>query len=212
MLREQLGRREGLDADHVLLFAGAAELIDLTVRTFVGPGEEVLISAPAPVLFELRTRAVGGIPVPLPAADECEIDVPALIAAVTERTKLVFLCTPTNPTGNRAEEAAIRRVLRLGLPTAVDEAYHDVDERGSSLAYLLHEFPNTIFLRTFSKAFGLAGMRLAYTLAHPAVTRLLARVKVPSTVPGLAIAAASAALDGAQEQPAPARELGQGLA
>src|SRR5262249_12859299 len=109
-------------------------------------------------------------------------------------TKVLFLCSPNNPTGNRIAEADLRRLLRLGLPTVIDEAYYEFGS-GGSLAHLIGEFPNAILLRTFSKAFGLAGMRLGYTLAHSAVVRLLDRVKVPWNIPSVTLAAASAALD-----------------
>ncbi|MCC6552473.1 MAG: histidinol-phosphate transaminase [Polyangiaceae bacterium] len=211
-LRRKLGRREGLDEQSVLLGAGSAELIDLAIRTFVAPGEEVVISVPTFSMYEARTRTVGGIPVLVSMTPDAEFDVGAMIGAVTERTKLMFLCTPNNPTGNRVQEAAIRRILRLGLPTVVDEAYHELGETPESLAFLLAEFPNAIFLRTFSKAMGLAGVRLGYTLAHPSVIKLLARVKVPWNVSGLALAAASAALDDVAEQEARMRLLREGRA
>ena len=90
-------------------------------------------------------------------SEEHEFDVAGIVSAVNERTKVIFLCTPNNPTGNRMSEAAMRRILRLGLPTAIDEAYHELGETSESLAHLLAEFPNAILIRTFSKAFGLAG-------------------------------------------------------
>jgi len=211
-LRRKLGRRESLDEQNVLLGAGSAELIDLAIRTFVAPGEEVLLSVPTFSMYEARTRTVGGIPVLVPMTPDAEFDVSGMIAAVTERTKLCFLCTPNNPTGNRVQEAAIRRILRLGLPTIVDEAYHELGETSESLSFLLAEFPNAIFLRTFSKAMGLAGMRVGYTLAHPAVTKLLARVKVPWNLSSLALAAASAAIDDVAEQEARLGALREGRA
>lgn len=199
-LRSRLGEREGFDAEHVLLGAGSAELIDLVVRTFVGPGEEVLLCVPTFSMYEARTRVVGGIPVLVPMTEDAQFDVPALIGAITERTKLVFICTPNNPTGNRIDESAIRRVLRLGLPTVIDEAYVEFASDGQTLSGLISEFPNAIVLRTFSKAYGLAGLRVGYTLAHPAQIRLLSRVKVPWNLPSVAIAAAIAALDDVVEQ------------
>lgn len=193
-LRQRLGGRERLDDAHVLLGSGSTELIDVVIRTFVGAGEEVLLSVPTFSMYEARTRCVGGTPVLVPMTDEHEHDVPGLIRAITERTKVIFLCAPNNPTGNRISDADLRRVLRLGLPTVIDEAYYEFGS-AESLSFLVHEFPNAIVLRTFSKAFGLAGMRLGYALAHPAVIRLLNRVKVPWNVPTVTIAAASAALD-----------------
>lgn len=211
-LREKIGRREGLDESHVLLGAGSAELIDVVIRTFVAPGEEVLLSVPTFSMYEARTRTTGGIPVLVPMTPDSEVDVPSLISAITERTKVIFLCTPNNPTGNRMNEAALRRVLRLGLPTVIDEAYYDLGERESSLAHMLSEFPNGIILRTFSKGFGLAGMRVGYTLAHPAVIKLVSRVKIPWNISSVTIAAATAALDDVAEQEERLRALRQGRA
>jgi histidinol-phosphate aminotransferase len=159
-------------------------------------------------MYEARTRTVGGIPVLVPMTEDHEHDLSGLIRGVTERTKLVFLCTPNNPTGGRISEADLRRLLRLGLPTVIDEAYYEFGE-AESFAHLLAEFPNAIVLRTFSKAFGLAGMRLGYALAHPAVIRLVSRVKVPWNIPAITLAAASAALDDAAEFSARMGELRQ---
>lgn len=209
-LRQKLAARECLETEQVLLGAGSAELIDLVVRTFVGPGEEVLISVPTFSMYEARTRTVGGIPVLVPMSEENDFDVPALIGAITERTKLVFLCTPNNPTGNVMEEPALRRVLRLGLPTVVDEAYVELSRGEKSYASLICEYPNLIVLRTFSKAFGLAGIRVGYALSHPVQIALLSRVKVPWNISSLAIAAACAAIDDVAEQNARVQALCEG--
>ena len=211
-LRGKLGQRESLDAEHVILGAGSTELIDLCIRTFVGPGEEALVSVPTFSMYEARTRIAGGLPVLVPMTPDGDFDVSSMISSVTERTKVVFVCTPNNPTGNRVQEAALRRLLRLGLPTVIDEAYYELGETPESLAYLLAEFPNAIILRTFSKAFGLAGLRIGYALAHPAVIRLLARVKLPWNLSTITIAAASAALDDVAEQDARLLALREGRA
>ena len=208
-LRAKIAKREGLEADGVLLGAGSAELIDLIIRTFVAPGEEVLLSVPTFSMYEARTRTVGGIPVMVPMTAERGFDVSALIGAITERTKLIFLCTPNNPTGNRIDELELRRILQLGLPTVIDEAYVELSEE-ASLAYLIAEYPNALVLRTFSKGFGLAGMRVGYALGHPAHIRLLSRVKVPWNLSVLAIAAACAALDDVDQQQRRLAALRQG--
>ena len=205
-LKAKLARRDNQAEGSVILGAGSTELIDLVIRTFVGPGEEVLLSVPTFSMYEARTRTVGGIPVLVPMTEDHDHDLSGLIRGVTERTKVMFLCTPNNPTGGRISETALRRLLRLGLPTVIDEAYHEFSE-GESFTRLLEEFPNAIVLRTFSKAFGLAGIRLGYALAHPAVVRLLSRVKVPWNIPAITLAAASAALDDAAEFDARMSEL-----
>jgi len=208
-LCDKISRREGLASGSVLFGAGSTELIDVVIRTFVGPGEEVLLSVPTFSMYEARTRVIGGIPVLVPMTDAHEHDLNGLIRAVNERTKVLFLCSPNNPTGNRMSREDLRRMLRLGLPTVIDEAYFDFETDGSSTS-LLAEFPNAIVLRTFSKAFGLAGMRLGYALAHPVVIRLLSRVKVPWNVSGIVLAAAAAALDDQAEFEARREELSSG--
>jgi histidinol-phosphate aminotransferase len=205
-LKSKLARRDNQGEGSVILGAGSTELIDVVIRTFVGPGEEVLLSVPTFSMYEARTRTVGGIPVLVPMTEEHDHDLAGLIRGVTERTKVIFLCTPNNPTGGRISEADMKRLLRLGLPTVIDEAYHEFGE-GQSFSRLLEEFPNAIVLRTFSKAYGLAGIRLGYALAHPAVIRLLSRVKVPWNIPAITLAAASAALDDAAEFDARIAEL-----
>ena len=205
-LREKLARRDGFEEASCILGAGSTELIDLVIRTFVSPGEEVLLSVPTFSMYEARTRVVGGIPVLVPMSEDHDHDLGALIRAVTERTKVIFLCTPNNPTGNAVSVADLRRILRLGLPTVIDEAYYELGS-GPSLAHLIKDFPNAIVLRTFSKAFGLAGLRVGYALGHPALIKLLARVKVPWNLPGITIAAAIAALDDAAEFEARMTEL-----
>jgi 1L-myo-inositol 1-phosphate cytidylyltransferase len=195
VLRQRLGAREELDADNVILGAGSTEIIDLIIRAFVAPGEEVLLSVPTFSMYEARTRVVGGIPVLVPMTADFDFDINSIVSAVTERTKVVFLCTPNNPTGNRIQEAHLRRILRLGLPTVIDEAYHELGETPDSLAHVIKEFPNAMIVRTFSKAFGLAGFRLGYGIAHTAVIRLLSRVKLPWNIPCTTIAAATAALE-----------------
>lgn len=206
-LKSKLARRDGQAEGSVILGAGSTELIDLVIRTFVGPGEEVLLSVPTFSMYEARTRTVGGIPVLVPMTEDHYHDLNGLIRGVTERTKVIFLCTPNNPTGGRISESDMRRLLRLGLPTVIDEAYHEFGAGEESFTRLLAEFPNAIVLRTFSKAFGLAGIRLGYALANPAVVRLLSRVKVPWNIPGITLAAASAALDDAAEFDARMSEL-----
>lgn len=212
-LSAKLGARDGVDPAGVVLGAGACELIDVAVRTFVAPGEEVLITVPTFSMYEARARVVGGVPVLVPLSDG-GLDVPAILRAITERTKVIFVCTPNNPTGHELEEGALRRILRLGIPTVVDEAYLDFASGASSAstARMLAEFPNAIVLRTLSKAFGLAGLRLGWALTHPAVARLLMRAQVPWTVSAITLAAADAALDDTAEQTARIAALRQGRA
>jgi histidinol-phosphate aminotransferase len=161
-----------------VLGAGSSEIIDLLVRTFVAPGEEVVIAVPTFSMYEARTRTRGrraraGADARRPGARR----VGAASRAVTERTKLVFLCSPNNPTGNVDGRGGPGRVLRLGIPVVVDEAYVEFGD-GRTRVALIAENPNLIVLRTFSKAFGLAGLRVGYALAPP-VSRLLSPGQAP---------------------------------
>ncbi len=198
-LRRRIASQVDLPEEACVLGAGSSEIIDLVVRTFVSPGEEVVIAVPTFSMYESRARVAGGVPMLVAMNDDLSLDVGAVLGAVTERTKLIFLCTPNNPTGIRPEENDLRRILRLGLPTVLDEAYMDFEDDQSNASTLLHEYPNAIVVRTFSKAHGLAGLRIGYALAHVPVARLLSRVKLPWNVSGIALAAALASLDDTDE-------------
>ena len=113
-LKEKLANRDDLDASNVILGAGSTELIDLVIRTFVAPGEEVLLSVRRSACTR-RERASSRHPVLVPMTDDHEHDVNGMIRAVTERTKVLFICTPNNPTGNAIPEGELRRLVGLGL-------------------------------------------------------------------------------------------------
>ena len=198
-LRRRLASEAELADECCVLGAGSSEIIDLAVRTFVAPGEEVLVAVPTFSMYEARARVAVGVAVLVPMADDLTLDVQGVLAAVTERTKVIFLCSPNNPTGIRPDETDVRRILRLGLPTVIDEAYLGFDEAARTHAPLIHEYPNAIVIRTFSKAYGLAGLRIGYSLSSAPVARLMARVKLPWNVSTVALAAALAVLDDAEE-------------
>ncbi len=127
--------------------------------------------------------------------DDLTLDVSAVLEAVTERTKVIFLCSPNNPTGRVISAASLRRVLRLGIPVAVDEAYVEFGDGSTVGGALVATHPNLLVVRTFSKAYGLAGLRVGYALCAEPVARLLHRVKLPWNVSTVALAAALAVLD-----------------
>ncbi len=193
-LRTRLAQSEGLGEECCVLGAGSSEVIDFIVRAFVAPGEEAVVAVPTFSMYEARVRVSGGLPVIVPMLDDLVLDVPGILAAVTERTKLVFLCSPNNPTGKRVDDVDLRRILRLGIPTVVDEAYLEFADDPRSVASLVAEQPNLVVIRTFSKALGLAGLRVGYALASEPVARMLCRVKLPWNVSSVALVAALAVL------------------
>jgi histidinol-phosphate aminotransferase len=197
-LRRRLAAEHGLGEESCVLGAGSSEVIDLVVRTFVAPGEEVVIAVPTFSMYESRTRVAGAVPVLVPMRDDLTLDVSAVLEAVTERTKVIFLCSPNNPTGKRVSAGVLHRLLRLGIPVVLDEAYVEFGD-GASEASLVAAHPNLLVVRTFSKAMGLAGLRVGYALCAEPVARLLHRVKLPWNVSTVALAAALAVLDDVAE-------------
>lgn len=199
-LRQKLGEAVGLTADNVFLGNGSTEVLDVILRTFVSPGEEVVISVPTFSMYETRARVNGGVPVLVPMTPDYQWDIEGIIKVVGQKTKLVFLCSPNNPTGNMIPEVDLRRALVLGVPTVLDEAYYELETEPKSFVYLVNEYPNLIINRTFSKAFGLAGLRLGYALTSKEVVGFLSRIKIPWNVSLITLAAGLAALEDKENQ------------
>ncbi len=194
-LRQKLGEMVGLGRENVILGNGSTDIIDMLIATFAAPGEEVLIPAPTFSMYEARARIRGAVPVIVPLRPDFSWDVDAILRAITSRTKLIFLCSPNNPTGVQIPLDDLQRILTAGLPTVIDEAYYELEDEPRTLAYLIREYPNVIISRTFSKAYGLAGLRVGYAIADARVVDYMMRVRIPWNVSLLALAAAEAALD-----------------
>jgi len=194
-LRQRLGESAGLSAENVLLGNGSTEVLEMIIRTFVAPCDEVVIPVPTFSMYDSRTRVNGGVPVMVPMTDDFDWDVDGILKAVSEKTKLVFVCTPNNPTGNGIRESDLRQILAVGVPTVVDEAYYELASQPHTWASLIREYPNVIINRTFSKAYGLAGLRVGYALADEAVVSYLMHTRIPWNVSLLSLAAALVAVE-----------------
>jgi histidinol-phosphate aminotransferase len=196
-LRRMLAEREGigLGPDNVVLGNGSTDIIDFVVKTFVAPGDEVLLPVPTFSMYEARVRMSGGIPVIVPVMPDRNWDVESLIHKVSEKTKLAFICSPNNPLGVQFPEPALHRFLELGIPTLIDEAYYELEDQPRPLSPLILTFANAMISRTFSKAFGLAGFRLGYLLADETLCSYFNRVKIPWNVSLMTLAAAKAAIE-----------------
>ena len=184
--------------DHLTLGNGSNEVLELAARTFVTPADEVVFSEHAFAVYPIVTQAVGARAIVTPARSYGH-DLDAMRAAVTERTRLVFIANPNNPTGTWVGSDALAGFL-TSLPkhvlVLIDEAYYEyVDEPGypNGVAWV-ERFPNLIVTRTFSKIHGLAGLRLGCGVSHPEIAGLFNRVRQPFNVNSLALAAAEAAL------------------
>ena len=195
-LRQKLAEKHGLSPDQFVAGNGSNEIIELLGHVFLGPGDEVVMGVPAFVVYKLMTLLFGAVPVEIPLRD-FRHDLAAMAAAVTPRTKLVFVGCPNNPTGAANPAAEILAFAR-GLPDhvvlAIDEAYAEYDEAAPDLRPLLREGRKVIGLKTFSKIYGLAALRIGYGYGSAEMAALLNRVRQPFNVNAIAQAAAIAAL------------------
>ncbi|WP_422364909.1 histidinol-phosphate transaminase [Pelagibius sp.] len=197
-LRRALAEAEGLDAERIVCGAGSDELIALLVRAYAGPGDEVLYSEHGFLMYGISARTAGATAVSAPEV-ALTADVDGLLSRVTDKTRLLFLANPNNPTGSYISEAALRR-LHAGLPSSVllviDAAYAEYVTAADypRPAALVEEAGNVVMLRTFSKIYGLAALRLGWAYAPAAVVDVLNRVRGPFNVSQAAQAAGLAAI------------------
>jgi histidinol-phosphate aminotransferase len=192
-LRDALATFAGVDSGSLILGNGSTEILDVVTRTFMTPGDEAVIPVPTYAFFETQVRLNGGVPVLVPATPDLGFDVPAVLGAITPRTKLIFLCSPNNPIGRSWTIEEVEAVLGAGIPTVIDQAYLECGY-GRSFAGQVASHPNLIVTRTMSKAFGLAAIRVGYGIADPTVIDLLLRVRIPFSISLVAIRAAMAAV------------------
>jgi histidinol-phosphate aminotransferase len=196
-LRQKLAERHGLSPEQFVAGNGSNEIIELLGHVFLGPGDEVIVGVPAFVIYKLMALLFGAVPVEVPMRD-FRHDLPAMARAITPRTKLIFVGSPNNPTGaanSAAEILAFARGLPDHVVLALDEAYAEYDEQAPDIRPLLQEGRKVIGLRTFSKMYGLAALRVGYGYGSREMAALLNRVRQPFNVNAIAQAAAVAALD-----------------
>jgi len=198
-LKQALCRRYGVAMENIVLGNGSNDVLDLAARAFLAPGLEAIYSQHAFAVYPLATQSIGATGIEVRARKFAH-DLAAMLKAVTLRTRVVFLANPNNPTGTliRAEDLL---AFLLELPPTVivvlDEAYNEYLPdalRADSIGWLV-QFPNLIVTRTFSKAYGLAGLRVGYALAHPGVADLMNRVRQPFNVNSISLAGAAAGLE-----------------
>ncbi len=179
-LVSDLAARFGVGTENVIVGNGSDELI-LDIMLAFGVGRRAVIASPTFSMYGIHARVAGAVPVEVPRGPAFEVDVQAVIRAEGGEPGVIILCNPNNPTGNATEPADIEAIAgSVGSLLVVDEAY--IEFGGVSCAPLLGKYPNLAVMRTFSKAFGLAGLRAGYLLAHPDVIRELIRIKQPFNV------------------------------
>ncbi len=199
-LRRALSTRLRVDPEQLVFGCGADELLELLAKILVGPGDEAVFAWPSFAMYPIVVKGMGATPVRVPLDASLTHDLSAMRAAVGERTRLVFVCNPNNPTGTSVGRDAFDRFaesLPDTLVLAVDEAYVDFARRSDfpdGLAWVRRR-PGTVVLRTFSKLYGLAGLRIGYGVADAELAGYLQRARHPFNVNRLAEVAARAALD-----------------
>lgn len=198
-LTRAIAERLGVAMEQVVLGNGSNDVLDLAARVFLAPGRSAVFSQHAFAVYPLATMSAGAECVAVPARHYGH-DLAAMGAALRPDTRVVWIANPNNPTGNFLPQAGVRAFI-AGVPKDVavvlDEAYNEYlapADRADTVAWI-REFPNLIVTRTFSKIYGLAGLRVGYAVAAPEVADLLNRVRQPFNVNNLALAAALAALD-----------------
>lgn len=198
-LKAALAKRYDVPADWITLGNGSNDILEIAAHTFVQRGEAVLFAQYAFAIYALAAQGVGARSIVVAAKDYGH-DLPAMAAAIDADTRLIFIANPNNPTGTFAPAAAMEAFLTLvpaDVVVVLDEAYNEFlapqDQFESAL--WVKRFPNLVVSRTFSKAYGLAGLRIGFAIAQPPLTDLMNRIRQPFNVNSMAQAAAIAALN-----------------
>lgn len=196
-LKQALADFNDVSADQITLGNGSDDLLDILARSFVGTDDAIVYSQYAFVVYSMLAKMQGAIDIEVPA-QRFGHDLKAMSQAVQDNpnTKIVFIANPNNPTGTQLEQKALRQFVASVPPSVLivlDEAYIEYSPESNNRA-LLDEFDNVVIVRTFSKAYGLAGLRVGYAISSVAVAQLLNRIRQPFNVSRIGLAAAAAAL------------------
>lgn len=199
-LRVALAARLGVQPEELCFGSGSVEVAGQLIRAFAGAGDEVIYAWRSFEAYPILVRGAGATPVQVPLTEDHRHDLPAMLAAITERTRVIFICTPNNPTGTVVGHDELREFLQA-VPShvlvVIDEAYvhFQTDPDAARGLELYREFDNVAVLHTFSKAYGLAGLRLGYAVAREDVRDGLEKVALPFGVTDIAQAAGVKSLE-----------------
>lgn len=197
-LKKALSKLYGIDSEQIILGNGSNDVLDLAARVFLKPGATAIYSQHAFAVYPLVTQAIGANGISVPARDYGH-DLAAMLDAITPETRMVFIASPNNPTGTLSNKADLLRFMERvsrDVLVVLDEAYNEylpAANQADSISWL-QQFPNLVITRTFSKVYGLAGIRVGFGLAHPEVANLMNRVRQPFNVSSIGLAGALAAL------------------
>lgn len=181
-LRTALSAYTGLDSRFIVLSHGSNELINLLWHIFLSVGDNIICCTPTFSLYTFVTTFCGAYVLEVPRTADYEVDIDAVMAALTPETKLITLCSPNNPTGNPVSETDVLALLDTGRIVVVDEAYVEFSHQPRGLADLVPRYRNLVILRTFSKWAGLAGLRIGYGLLPEWIVNYMRRAQCPFEV------------------------------
>jgi histidinol-phosphate aminotransferase len=199
-LRAKIAAKYNLGPENIELCNGSSEIIDSMMRIFLKPGDEIIMSTPTFGLYPPRAELCGAKVVQIPLLPETlQYDVEGMLAAVNEKTKLILIINPNNPTGVFIDDNDLIRFCELGIPLCVDEAYLDYIPDYQTKAHLINEYPHVFLQSTFSKAFGFAGIRFGFVLGTEEMVQAFKAMLLPWNVGLLSAAAAEAILDNPEE-------------
>ncbi len=179
-LRKALEEYTGISSEYIIAGSGSDELIDLVLRLFVEPGDKVINCPPTFGMYPFSTDVSGGKVVSIPRKQDFSIDIAAIKEAIDKRTKVIFIASPNNPSGNVTPEQVILELLNSAAVVVVDEAYFEFSS--ITVAPLVPKYSNLIVLRTFSKWAGLAGLRVGYGIFPINMVKYLMKIKQPYNV------------------------------
>jgi len=191
-LRKLLEGYTDVDAKHIVAGSASNQLIDLVLRLFISKGDEVINCVPTFGIYRFSTELCGGTLVEVPRDEKFAVNINAVKAAISGKTKIIFLANPNNPTGTITPQQDILELVDTGLPVLVDEAYYEFS--GQTIVPLVSQYENLMVLRTFSKWAGLAGLRIGYGLFPPRIVDYLLRIKIPYNVNVAALVAVQESL------------------
>jgi len=199
-LRTKIGKMYDLGPNNVTLCNGSSETIDAMMRVFLQPGDEIIMSTPTFELFPPRAELCNAKVVQIPVLkDSLQYDVEGMLNAINERTKLILIINPNNPTGVFIDNEDLEKFCKTGIPLCVDEAYLDYNPNNPTKAPLIKEYPQVFLSVTFSKAHGFAGIRFGFILGTEEMITAFNRMFLPWNVSLMSAAAAEAIIDNPQE-------------
>jgi len=192
-----------INPDNIIIGNGSEEIIDMLINIMISPGEEVIFANPTFIKYEITVKKFSGICIKVPLNDQFQHDLNEMYLRINEKTKVIFICNPNNPTGTVVDKEELKsfiKKVREDILIVIDEAYYEYmsDASDPKIFELIKKHENVVLLRTFSKAYGLAGLRVGYCIAQPQLITILNKVRNPFNVNTLAQTAASAALNDQQ--------------